>query len=102
LKGAMSDADPELRLRAEELMKAGGVDPAHVEADVVLRRPGMLNLGVFRREVNPIFYRLGADGQACAKCHVNHTILRLAESPSEGKGLSGEELVQNYNSVMKV
>jgi hypothetical protein len=102
LKGVMADPDPGLRARAEALLRAHHVDSDRVTADVVAQRPRMLNLSYFRREVNPIFYQPGADGHSCAKCHVNHTILRLAESPPPGKVLSNDDMLLNYSSVMKV
>ena len=30
--------------------------------------------------MNPLFYQAGDDQQACANCHGNHTILRIAEA----------------------
>ncbi|MFL5245089.1 MAG: discoidin domain-containing protein [Gemmataceae bacterium] len=102
LKGVMADPEPALRTKAESLLKAHRVDIAKVAADVVVQRPGMLNLSYFRREVNPLFYKPGSDGQACAKCHVNHTILRLAEAPPPGKSLTSDEIMLNYNSMMKI
>jgi HEAT repeat protein len=102
LKGMTADPDAQLARNAESLLRAHKVDVAQVTADVVVLRPRMLNLTFFRKEVNPIFYEVGADGQACAKCHVNHTILRLAEAPAPGKTLTGDEILLNYNSVMKV
>src|SRR5947209_5075107 len=98
----MADPEPALRTKAESLLKAHHVDIAKVAADVVVQRPGMLNLSYFRRDVNPLFYKAGSDGQACAKCHVNHTILRLAEAPAPGKSLTSDEIMLNYNSMMKV
>jgi hypothetical protein len=98
----MADADALLARKAEAILRAHQVDPATVTADVVVQRPRMLNLSYFRREVNPIFYQPGADGQFCAKCHVNHTILRLAEPPAPGKALTPDDILLNYNSVLKV
>lgn len=102
LKGVMADPDGDLRARAEKLMRSAGAEPGRLSADAVVQRPRMLNLSYFRRDVNPIFYRPGRDGQSCAQCHVNHTILRLAEPPAPGKEVGPEGLVLNYSSVMKV
>jgi hypothetical protein len=50
--------------------------------------------------VNPFFYRAGEDGHSCAKCHGNHTILRIAPPDS---ARSGEDpLAINYDSALKV
>jgi len=102
LRGVMAGRDSDLSAKAEAVLRAHHVDPASVTADVVVQRPRMLNLSFFRREVNPLFYQPGTDGQFCAKCHVNHTILRLAEAPPPGKALTPEDIMLNYNSALKV
>ncbi|HMC64950.1 MAG TPA: discoidin domain-containing protein, partial [Gemmataceae bacterium] len=102
LRGVMADPDGKLAREAEAILRAHQVDPAGLTADVVVQRPRVLNLSTFRREVNPIFYQPSADGQFCAKCHVNHTILRLAEPPAPGKAPAPEDVMLNYNSVLKV
>jgi HEAT repeat protein len=102
LRGVMAGRDANLAAKAEIILRAHHVDPASLTADVVVERPRMLNLSFFRREVNPLFYQPGADGQYCAKCHVNHTILRLAEAPPPGKELTPEDIMLNYNSALKV
>jgi hypothetical protein len=102
LRGVMADPDAKLARQAQRILQAHHVDPAGLTADVVVQRPHVLNLAYFRREVNPIFYQPGADGEFCAKCHVNHTILRLAEPPAPGKTLAPEDVMLNYNSVLKV
>ena len=94
-------ADPALETRAFEILTAQGVDPATVEPDLPLSRPRLLSFSTFRRKVNPVFYQAGEDKHACANCHANHTILRIAEvegSPSQ----SSEQLMINYNSALKV
>jgi hypothetical protein len=55
----------------------------------------------FRERVNPVFYREGDDGYSCARCHGNHSILRIAEA-DPAKGFSDEQLTINYNSLLKV
>jgi cellulose synthase operon protein C len=102
LRGVMADADAELARKAESILRAHHVDPSTISADVIAQRPRILNLSYFRREVNPLFYQPGADGEFCAKCHVNHTILRLAETPAPGKYLTIEDVMLNYNSALKV
>jgi hypothetical protein len=102
LRGVMVDADAELARQAREILRARQVDPASLTPDIVAQRPRMLNFSFFRREINPIFYQPGPDGEFCGKCHVNHTILRLAEPPGPGKALSLEDTMLNYNSVLKV
>jgi hypothetical protein len=51
--------------------------------------------------VNPLFYQASEDGYACANCHANHTILRIAEA-KPGQRFSNEQLMINYNSTLKV
>jgi hypothetical protein len=102
LRGVMADHDSKLAARAEAILRAHHVEPSTITADAVVQRPRMLSFGFFRREVNPIFYQVGADGQHCAKCHVNHTILRLAEAPPPGRLFTPDEIMLNYNSVLKV
>src|SRR5262249_55773777 len=102
LRSVMSAPDVELAHKAESMLRANGRDPAMITPDVAAQMPRMLSFGYFQREVNPIFYQPGPDGEYCAKCHVNHTILRLAESPAPGKTLSLEETLLNYNSALKV
>ncbi|MBX6312953.1 MAG: HEAT repeat domain-containing protein, partial [Isosphaeraceae bacterium] len=94
-------SDPALKGRATAALVAQGFDPEAVEADIELLRPRLLNLASFRQQVNPIFYRVGEDGYACVHCHANHTILRIAEA-DPARGISGEALMTNYNSVLKV
>jgi hypothetical protein len=60
-----------------------------------------LSFASFRSKVNPVFYQAGEDRHACADCHANHTILRIAEAEA-GYGLSPEKLMINYNSALKV
>ena len=102
LRGVMADSDPALAGKAEAILRAHQVAPASITADVIAQRPRMLNLSYFRREVNPIFYQPGADGEFCAKCHVNHTVLRLAEAPAQGTPFATDDIMLNYNSVLKV
>ena len=94
-------ADPDLKNRALNLLAAHGLDAATIEADVPLFRPRLLSFSTFRRKVNPVFYQAGEDKHACANCHANHTILRIAEADTAG-GFSGEQLMINYNSALKV
>jgi cellulose synthase operon protein C len=93
--------DPELKTRALNLLTAHDLDPATIKADVPLSRPRLLSFSTFRRKVNPVFYQAGEDKHACANCHANHTILRIAEADAGG-GFSGEQLMINYNSALKV
>jgi hypothetical protein len=93
--------DPALADRAEAALRAAGIDPATLQADLSLSRPRQLSLATFRRTVNPLFYQAGEDSQACARCHASHTILRIAET-EPAKSLTDEQLLINYNSVLKV
>ena len=97
---ALAD-DPALSDRALAVLRAADLDPAEVKADVPLTRPRLLSLSTFRRKVNPLFYQAGDDTYACARCHANHTILRVAEA-EPGQGFTGEQLMINYNSALKV
>jgi hypothetical protein len=97
---ALTD-DPALAARAHRVLTVQGLDPTVVKADVTLSRPRLLSFSTFRRKVNPIFYQASADKYACANCHANHTILRIAEAEA-ARGFSGEQLVINYNSALKV
>ena len=90
-----------MRARALDLLASHGFDPAAIEPDVPLSRPRLLSFSTFRRKVNPIFYQAGEDRHACANCHANHTILRIAEADAAG-GFSGDQLMINYNSALKV
>ena len=83
------------------MLRAAGIDPASVTADVALGRPRMLSLATFRKTVNPLFYQVGADTYSCSKCHANHTILRVAEADPT-QGFTGEQLMINYSSALKV
>jgi HEAT repeat protein len=94
-------ADPALKTRALDLLTAQGLDPAAIESDVQLTRPRLLSFATFRQKVNPVFYQAGEDKHACANCHANHTILRIAEADA-AQGFSGEQLIINYNSALKV
>ncbi len=60
-----------------------------------------MSFSTFRHRVNPLFYRAGDDQQACANCHGNHTILRLAEQ-GPAREASAEQLMINFNSTLKV
>jgi cellulose synthase operon protein C len=94
-------ADPALEKVAIAILTAGGVDPASVEPDLPLSRPRLLSFSTFRRKVNPVFYQAGDDKHACANCHANHTILRIAEAEA-GQDFSSDQLMINYNSALKV
>jgi hypothetical protein len=94
-------ADPALEAPAVAALAAAGIDPAAVVADVQLSRARLLSFSTFRTKVNPVFYQAGEDQHACADCHANHTILRVAEA-DRTRGLTSEELMINYNSALKV
>src|SRR5262249_55641175 len=93
--------DASLGDRARAVLRAAGIDPASVKADVSLGKPRLLSLATFRRKVNPLFYQAGEDTYACSRCHANHTILRIAEA-DPARGFTGEQLMINYNSALKV
>jgi hypothetical protein len=95
------EADPALKPRAAALIASDGLKPEDVEADIRLGRPRLLSFSTFRQKVNPLFYQASDDGYACVNCHQNHTILRITEARS-GQDQSGEALMINYNSALKV
>jgi LSD1 subclass zinc finger protein len=94
-------ADPALKDRALAVLTAHHLDPATIEPDVPLSRPRLLSFSTFRRTVNPLFYQPGADKYACASCHANHTILRIAEG-DPAHGFPADQLMVNFNSALKV
>jgi hypothetical protein len=94
-------ADPALNRRALDLITADRLDPASIRPDVSLGRPRIPSFSTFRRKVNPIFYQAGEDKVACASCHGNHTILRIAPVEPD-PAASSEQLTINYNAALKV
>src|SRR5262249_13220865 len=80
--------DASLKGRAEAALKDQGHDPSTLTADVALARPRLLSLARFREKVNPLFYEPSEDRASCARCHANHTILRIAEA-DPARGFSG-------------
>ena len=83
------------------MIRAAGLEPAGVAADVSLTRPRLPSLETFRRTVNPIFYQPGDDTYACARCHASHTILRIAEA-DPARGFTDEQIKINYTSALRV
>jgi hypothetical protein len=121
-------SDPALAARATEVLAAAEINAASIQADIRLGPPRLLSFSTFRRTVNPLFYRPGPDGYACANCHGTHTILRIAPaepprspaepprspaepprspaeppgSPVESPGSAADALIANYNAALKV
>lgn len=61
-----------------------------------------LSFAYFEKYVERIFSTPGPDGFACINCHFSHAILHL-ESPESAKGkFSIEEVVNNYQSALRV
>jgi hypothetical protein len=61
-----------------------------------------LDFAYFRNYVEPIFSTPGPDGFACINCHFSHAILHL-ESPETTQGkFSIEEVINNYQSALRV
>lgn len=61
-----------------------------------------LDFAYFQKHVEPIFSTPGPDGFACINCHFSHAILHL-ESPETAQGkFSIEEVVNNYQSALRV
>ena len=94
-------ADPALKARAEAALRDQGHDPNDLTADITLGKPRLLSLASFRRTVNPLLYRSAEDGYSCARCHANHTILRVAEA-DPAAGFTPEQVATNYEAMLKV
>jgi HEAT repeat protein len=92
-------ADPALESAAFETLKSQGYDPAAIVPDAPLLKPPQLDLATFRSQLEPIFYEPSADGQACADCHQNHAILRIAAPQDLGTPAATGI---NYLSALKV
>lgn len=60
-----------------------------------------LDFDYFVNRVQPIFQRPALDGDSCARCHANHSILRLIPA-AEDRALTHAQLRQNYLSALKV
>ncbi|MCL4691522.1 MAG: discoidin domain-containing protein [Candidatus Hydrogenedentes bacterium] len=99
---AVMDGDIDLQVRAEEALRAAGLDPDSITADAEIAAVRLPDILVYRDRVNTYFYEKGADKNACADCHATHTILGLAEPPKDGRPLSDDEIVANYRSMLKV
>jgi hypothetical protein len=93
--------DRVLKARALAVLEASGKSAAAIEADVTLGRSRLLSFSTFAKKVNPLFYQAGEDQHACASCHGNHTILRIAEARTLGRDRV-EDVMINYNSALKV
>ncbi len=96
---ALAD-DPALGPRVAAMLRAVGLDPARIATDVAVDRPLILDPDVFRRDVNPLFYRPGADGDSCVDCHASHAVLRLAERRAGGP--NDEDVARNLASTARV
>ena len=94
------ESDPALAGIAKQILTNAKIDSSSVVADASLVGPRLLSLSTFRLKVNPLFYGQGQNGQSCARCHANHTILRVADPDAMNPG--EDPLIVNYNSVLKV
>ncbi|MGH9407160.1 MAG: HEAT repeat domain-containing protein [Terriglobia bacterium] len=84
--------DPDFEIVADWLKGAKLEDPPQKQLD----------FAYFARYIEPIFSTRGPDGFACINCHFSHAILHL-ESPETSKGaFSIEEVVNNYQSALRV
>ena len=93
--------DPALKERALKLLTTQDLDPTTIEPDVALSRPRLLSFSTFRRKVNPVFYQAGDDKHACAIVTPT-TRSSASPRPMPAGGFSGEQLMINYNSALKV
>lgn len=92
--------DPALATRVGAMLRAAGHDPAEIAPDVAIGRPLLLDLEAFRRDVTPLFYRRGPDGNACVDCHATHNTLRLA--PRREGGPDDDDVALNFASASRV
>lgn len=84
--------DPDFKIVADWLNGAKLEDPPQKQLD----------FAYFRSNVERIFSTPGPDGFACITCHFSHAILHL-ESPESAKGaFSVEEVINNYQSALRV
>ncbi|MGH9397784.1 MAG: hypothetical protein ACRD18_13155 [Terriglobia bacterium] len=84
--------DPDFEIVADWLKGAKLEDPPEKQ----------LNFAYFKNYIEPIFSTPGPDGFACITCHFSHAILHL-ESPESAKGkFSIEEVINNYQSALRV
>ena len=87
-----NEYDPDFEIVADWLKGAKLEDPPQKQ----------LNFAYFRNYVERIFSTPGPDGFACINCHFSHAILHL-ESPETAKGkFSIEEVINNYQSALRV
>ena len=61
-----------------------------------------LNFAYFMKHVEPIFSTPGPDGFACINCHSTHAILHLESPESRSGKFSIEQIVNNYQSALRV
>jgi HEAT repeat protein len=87
-----NEYDPDFKIVADWLQGAKLEDPPQKQ----------LNFAYFSNYVERIFSTPGPDGFACINCHFSHAILHL-ESPETAKGkFSIEEVINNYQSALRV
>lgn len=87
-----NEYDPDFKIAADWLNGAKLEDAPQKQLD----------FAYFRSNVEPIFSTPGPDGFACITCHFSHAILHL-ESPESAKGkFSIEEVINNYQSALRV
>jgi HEAT repeat protein len=87
----LEDPSPSIRSLAQAVTSASDAAPE-----------GAPDLKYFKERVNPIFYKRGDDGRACASCHASRETLQLAEPPAEGQSLTEEDVRVNLESVLGV
>jgi hypothetical protein len=61
----------------------------------------LLDYEFFVRNVQPIFARRGADGQACVVCHESHVVLKL-QPPEAGDRFGDKRSRENYRHALGV
>jgi len=66
-----------------------------------IKAEDVLDYFYFKEHVEPILLRKGADGDSCAKCHANHTLLALNDADEHGVVTLARSRA-NYASVAKM
>lgn len=97
LRSFSASLDPQVRQDAHELLQLLE-GPA---SDPGAARAAPVDFDYFVQHVQPILQKEAADGDSCARCHANHSILKLIPQP-DGQPLSEKQSRDNYLSAMKV
>jgi HEAT repeat protein len=64
-----------------------------------IRPADLLDYFYFKQHVEPLLVTKASDGQACANCHANHTLMKLNEADEYGT-VTHQRSTENYRSVL--